>query len=80
MKMGMLRHPIEVEEHREQISSFIQEMMARLNTILNHTRGDAWYKSVLRPSDDHHLEHIFRAYCCLDAWLSQGSLIPKTTH
>lgn len=37
--------------------------MAGPNTILNHTRGDAGYKSTLSPNDDHHLEHIFRAHC-----------------
>lgn len=67
-------------EHRERISSSIQEMMAGPNTILNRTGGDAGYKSILSPNDDHHLEHIFRAHCCLDVWLSWGSLIHKTTH
>lgn len=67
-------------EHRERISSSIQEMMAGPNTILNRTGGDAGYKSILSPNDDHHLEHIFRAHCCLDVWLSWGRLIHKTTH
>lgn len=79
----MLRHPIEASgwgKHRERISSSIQEMMAGPNTILNRTGGDAGYKSILSPNDDHHLEHIFRAHCCLDVWLSWGRLIHKTTH
>lgn len=71
---------IRMGQHREQISSSIQEMMAGPNTILNRTRGDAGYKSILSPNDDHHLEHIFRAHCCLDVWLSSGSHIHKTTH
>lgn len=61
---------IRMGEHRERISSSIQEMMAGPNTILNRTRGDAGYKSILSSNDDHHLEHIFRAHCCLDVWLS----------
>lgn len=71
---------IRMGEHTEQISSSIQEMMAGPNTILNRTREDAQYKSILSPNDDHHLEHIFRARCCLDVWLSWGSLIHRTTH
>lgn len=54
----------------ERMSSFIQEMMAGPNMILNRTRGDARYKSILIPNDDHHLEHILRAHCCLNVWLS----------
>lgn len=83
LQMGMLRHPIEASGWgggTEWISSSIQEMMAGPNTILNRTRGDVGYKSILRPNDDHHLEHIFRAHCCLDVWLSWGTLIHKTTH
>lgn len=80
LQMGMLRHPIAASGWGNTESSSIQEMMAGPNTILNRTRGGAGYKSILSPNDDHHLEHIFRAHCCLDVWLSWGSLIHKTTH
>lgn len=50
-------------------------MTAGPNTILNRTREEAQYKSILIANDDHHLEHIFRAHCCLDVWLSRGSVI-----
>lgn len=70
---------IRMEQHTEQISSSIQEM-AGPNTILNRTREEAQSKSILIVNDDHHLEHIFRAHCCLDVWLSRGSLIRWTTH
>lgn len=40
------------------------------NMILNRSRGEAGNKSIARPNDDHHLEHIFSARCCVDVWLS----------
>lgn len=40
------------------------------NMILNRSRGEAGYKSIARPNDDHHFEHIFSARCCVDVWLS----------
>lgn len=62
------------------ISSSIQEITAGTNMILNRSRGEAGHKSIPRPNDDHHLEHIFSACCCVDVWLSWGSLTYSTTH
>lgn len=54
--------------------------MAGPNTNLNRSRGETGYKSIPSPNDDHHLEHIFGAHCCVDVWLPWGSLIHRTTH
>lgn len=62
------------------LSSSIQEMMVGPNTILNRSRGEAGYKSIPSPNDHHHLDHIFSAHCCVDVWLSWGSLIHRKTH
>lgn len=69
-----------IQTAERRISSSIQEMTAGTNMILNRSRGEAGYKSIPRPNDDHHLEHIFSARCCVDVWLSWGSLIHRTTH